>query len=77
MTAESQPARDDGDLPEEAGEVIPLLEPRDGLPPVIESAEALVGKELGGADHGTPLDAYQRGQRVGNAILDSSCRCWR
>ena len=41
MTAESKPARDDGDLPPEPAEVIPLLEPRDGLPPVIESAAAL------------------------------------
>jgi ribonuclease D len=41
VTAEHQPTRDEGDLVPEAAEVIPLLEPRDGLPPVIESAEAL------------------------------------
>jgi ribonuclease D len=41
VTAEHQPARDEGDLVPEPAEVIPLLEPRDGLPPVIESAEAL------------------------------------
>ena len=35
MTAESQPARD-------VGQVVPLLEPRDGLPPVVETAEELV-----------------------------------
>ena len=34
MTAESQPARD-------VGQVVPLLEPRDGLPPVVETAEEL------------------------------------
>ena len=56
MTAESQPAPDQGESvdsgPTEIGaepaeadpevtEVVPLLEPRDGLPPVVESAEAL------------------------------------
>ena len=35
VTAESQPARD-------VGQVVPLLEPRDGLPPVVETAEELV-----------------------------------
>ena len=56
MTAESRPAPDQGEsvdsglteigaepaeVDPEATEVVPLLEPRDGLPPVVESAEAL------------------------------------
>jgi ribonuclease D len=56
VTAERQPAPDQGesadsgpteidieatDVDPEATEVVPLLEPRDGLPPVVESAEAL------------------------------------
>jgi ribonuclease D len=39
VTAESQPDPDDGEVA--GAQVIPLLEPRDGLPPVIESAAEL------------------------------------
>ena len=48
MSAESQPTRDHDEAAREPGEivpepveVVPLLEPRDGLPPVVESADAL------------------------------------
>ena len=38
MTAEHQPAQDVGEPDREPAEVVPLLEPRDGLPPVVETA---------------------------------------
>ena len=62
MTAERQPAGD-------SGQVVPLLEPRDGLPPVVETAEELdrVTRAMAGGTGPVAVDAERAsGYRYGH-----------